>query len=456
MNLPSRPRYAVAKLVFITACLAVAPAVLAAAINGAIFTTTVDGQVVNGNNYDAKGDVYLMGGPTGAPCEAGKIDNGNYYFQVTSPSGGTLLSTDAIGDRGFSMLDGLITGYAGPHGQSVGPCGSDTVQLIPFSTTPNEGGVYKVWVTHQEDYALGSGRFGFVPGSTKTDNFRIKPHVVSRYGKINAYKFYDRNANGVWDGDENPLRNWTMTLMPPDPGTTKFTDVNGRAQFGGLNPDTYSVTEGVAGGTWVRSGTSVDGVPTANSPENPVTNLVLIAGETINVEFGNYCTCASNGRTLGFWSNRNGQAKLNDTTANPSMQPEFDLLNALHLRDAAGNDFDLLGATDAANYTAFRTWLLDGNAVNMAYMLSVQLAAMRLNVEAGFVKPDNFYIPSGGTIGELITDADDALAADGYTPDGDPNRALQEELKNYLDQLNNNATVVRAKPCAYKFYLPVY
>jgi hypothetical protein len=206
----------------------------------------------------------------------------------------------------------------------------------------------------------------------------------------------------------------------------------------------------------VRSGTSVDGVPTANSPENPVTNLVLIAGETINVEFGNYCTCPSKGRTPGFWSNSNGQAKLNDTVANPSMQPEFDLLNALHLRDAAGNDFDLLESTDAANYTAFRTWLLEGDAVNMAYMLSVQLAAMRLNVEAGFVNPDNFYIPSGGTIAELITDADDALAADGYTPDGDPNRALQEELKNYLDELNNNAIVVRAKPCAYKFYLPVY
>ena len=54
-----------------------------------------------------------------------------------------------------------------------------------------------------------------------------------------------------------------------------------------------------------------------------------------------------------------------------------------------------------------------------------------------------------------MTDANDALA-DGYTPDGDPNRALQEELKNYLDQLNNNATVVQAKPCPYKFYLPTY
>lgn len=433
--------------------------VSAAAINGAIFTTTADGQVVNGNNYATKGDVYLMGGPTHDPCEAGKIDNGNYYFQVTSPSGSTLLSTDGIVNRGFSMLDGLIVGYSGPHGHSVGPCGSDTVQLIPFSNTPNEGGVYKVWVTHQEDYAPGSGKHGFVPGNTKTDNFRIKPYVVSYTGTINAYKFYDKNANGVWDGDEIPLRNWLMTLTPPDPGTSKLTDSNGRAQFAALNPDTYSVTEGFFGGRWVQSGSSVDGVLTSNSPENPITNVVLHAGETINVEFGNYCTCPSRGKTLGYWSNQNGQAKLNDVDTQQAyatnMTREFGLLNDLHLRTATGDDFDLNPAnSDADNYAAFRAWLLAGNATNMAYMLSVQLATMQLNVEAGFVNPDNFYIPSGGTIAELITDANDALAADGYTPDGDPNRALQEELKNYLDQLNNGATVVMSKPCYYKFYLP--
>jgi hypothetical protein len=87
----------------------------------------------------------------------------------------------------------------------------------------------------------------------------------------------------------------------------------------------------------------------------------------------------------------------------------------------------------------------------MAYMLSVQLAAMRLNIEAGFVNPNNFYAPYGGTIHDLVADADAALAADGLTLSGDPNRALQEELKNYLDQLNNNATVVKYTPCHYSF-----
>ena len=49
------------------------------------------------------------------------------------------------------------------------------------------------------------------------------------------------------------------------------------------------------------------------------------------------------------------------------------------------------------SYAALRARLLAGNATNMAYMLSVQLATMQSNVEAGFGKPEYFYIPSGGT-----------------------------------------------------------
>ena len=88
----------------------------------------------------------------------------------------------------------------------------------------------------------------------------------------------------------------------------------------------------------------------------------------------------------------------------------------------------------------------------MAYMLSVHLAAMTLNVEAGLVNEDAFYIPFGGTIGDLLDDANAALGADPYTPSGDPNRDTQEELKNFLDQLNNNASVIPPTPCRRSFY----
>ncbi len=62
----------------------------------------------------------------------------------------------------------------------------------------------------------------------------------------------------------------------------------------------------------------------------------------------------------------------------------------------------------------------------MQYMLSVQMAAMVLNVEAGFVGPTSFVAGYGGTIDALVAAADAALA-DGSTA----TRSDMETLKNY-------------------------
>ena len=57
-----------------------ANAASATAISGAIFTTDQTGTVVDGNNYNAKADVYLDGGPNNAPgCNGGALENGDYY-----------------------------------------------------------------------------------------------------------------------------------------------------------------------------------------------------------------------------------------------------------------------------------------------------------------------------------------------------------------------------------------
>src|SRR5437899_3139516 len=70
----------------------------AAQISGAIFTTLSDGSEVNANIYSSKLEVYLDGGPgPGAPAQAASLPDGTYVFQVTDPSGKTLLSTDPAG-----------------------------------------------------------------------------------------------------------------------------------------------------------------------------------------------------------------------------------------------------------------------------------------------------------------------------------------------------------------------
>src|SRR5215472_9219196 len=80
-------------------------------VSGAIFTTIFDGSEVNVNQYASKDQVYLDGGPgPGAPTTAAGLPDGTYYFQVTDPSGKTLLSTDAIACREVTVSGGVITG----------------------------------------------------------------------------------------------------------------------------------------------------------------------------------------------------------------------------------------------------------------------------------------------------------------------------------------------------------
>jgi hypothetical protein len=165
----------------------------AAPVTGAIFTTNADGSFVNGNVYDKPTDVYLNGGPRpNAPCTAAGLPNGDYYFQVTDPSGSVLLSSDDISNRRVTVAGGVMTAYAGTHVQSIGQCNDITVQLFPYDPTTNPGGEYKVWMTPVTSYKAGFGFFGFIPQYSKTDNFKvIPPEVVTcPDGSV-----YDPNTN---------------------------------------------------------------------------------------------------------------------------------------------------------------------------------------------------------------------------------------------------------------------
>ena len=208
---------------------------------GAIFTTLADGSVVNGNIFDDKCDVYLDGGPgINAPAGAASLPDGDYYFQVTDPSGKVLLSTDPVENRQFNVSGGLITGVsgAGNHVEGVDvDHGAATIQLCPFDDTPNPGGVYKVWATRVSDFdgdpsivdnGYSPGYFhGFIPAFSKTDNFKVgdsnKP-----FASLTIIKFLDRNRNGLFDSDEE-AREWPVAVFDPF-GTqingTLFTTVN--------------------------------------------------------------------------------------------------------------------------------------------------------------------------------------------------------------------------------------
>jgi hypothetical protein len=175
----SKPKQAIklvaSGLAALALCLSVGAAV-AAPVTGAIFTTDVFGTFVDANIYNAKEDVFLNGGPRSpkAPCTAAGLPDGWYAFQVTDPSGQTVLSSSSepLSERTVFVSGGVITAYAGSHITGDGKCGSKTVELMPFYDTPNPGGEYKVWMA---PYNADGSFSGFVPSQSKTDNFKVVP-----------------------------------------------------------------------------------------------------------------------------------------------------------------------------------------------------------------------------------------------------------------------------------------
>jgi hypothetical protein len=387
-----------------------------APVTGAIFTTSSACDGTNVNIFTSKTDVYVDGGPA-HPGAAG-LPDGFYYIQVTEP-GGTLLGT-SVGSANPTPVH-VTNGDFDQCYQLEAVVIKASDSTPGYDDTTNGGGEYKVWVSPNSDFSNG-----------KTDNFKVKPEVPTT-GTLNVNKFYDANANGIND-DGQPITGWKIRITD-DLELFRFTPVSVI-----LAPDDYIVTEfDPAETNWLHT------------TLNPV-NVTIAAGDNKTVEFGNLCLGPGGGHTLGFWSNKNGQATMND---GGSLCPELTLLNNLYLRNGAGTRMNF-----TCDYTAFRNWLLSASATNMAYMLSAQLAAMELNVEAGFVNGNALVYAPGtnsanslgfATINSLMTEANAELTLHGTALAGDSWRSYQEALKNALDKANNNLTFVQPTPCPFTF-----
>ena len=184
--------------------------------------------------------------------------------------------------------------------------------------------------------------------------------------------------------------------------------------------------------------------------------IMLASGGSETRKFGNYCTSPSGGLTLGFWSNKNGNKLLTGNvngTGTTLLPAVMTLLNSCQLRNANGTVH-----TFTNSYSLFRTWLLGATATNMAYMLSAQLATLKLDLLPptgyGSVDGNAYDLCSSMIVNALITSAWDQLAMDGNTVAGNPTRIAQEMLKNCIDAINNNGAVVPVTPCSVSFPNP--
>ena len=162
------------------------------------------------------------------------------------------------------------------------------------------------------------------------------------------------------------------------------------------------------------------------------------------------CIRTPGGHTLGFWSNKNGQAL--ETSS------DFTGLTAFNLRNANGSNRDFTG-TLAANKTALNGWLLSANANNMANMLSAQMTATYLSTKHGFTDV-NVYVDGTRKVNAEIAYANSLLANPivggpfngqngSVTIASSALRAEQERVKNILDAINNNKSFVQPTPCCH-------
>ena len=264
-------------------------------------------------------------------------------------------------------------------------------------------------------------------------------------------KFYDLNTDGI-DNDGIPVQGWTISLSGTDQNTNPVGPINqatnaaGTTSFTGIVLGDYTVSEGNQTG-WVNTTpTSVNLNLTActNPAEIKFGNVCIGAGTTVAGTFG-----------VGYWTNKNGQSLITGAYLCE--------LNALCLRNANGSDFDpVAGCPTPSNAqvnngkNALKTWLQSATATNMSYMLSAQLAAMKLNVLKGYVNSSRLIYAPGtvsanaagfATVSAIMTEANKMLCANPVISSGNSLLAAAEALKNALDRANNNLNFVQAQPC---------
>jgi hypothetical protein len=219
---------------------------------------------VNCNNYAAKENVYISGGPIantfGAGCfyfsvlvpgfqNGGFIDGANGNLSDTTPSndsksnpseqgagGGDtaasrIFSVDGAGNVTYPATDPACTTSPAFHATGIQPkTGRLVIQMIPFNDTTNMGGVYiaAVCVVGATD-----------PSQCKFDAFRIKQNNTCTQScggnsTLTVCKFWDQNLDHTWNNDEPFIGFWPITATNVDGNGGQATQSTDNTVVGGL------------------------------------------------------------------------------------------------------------------------------------------------------------------------------------------------------------------------------
>lgn len=436
-----------------------------AQINGAVYTTDING--VAKDSFPTGPEVYLAGGPTpSAGCSGVGLADGLYYFQVTDPSGATLLSGDRLPDRVVRVVGGVFDSASSTHAVANGPCGSKVVQLFPFIRAPNGGGEYKAWLTPVASHVPGGPNFGFLSDKSKAAFFRLQSGPPVQEVAIEGTVYFDFDEDGVYDPGGSvdvPIPGWRVEI---DGVGVTFSDQDGHYAFI-RDEGTQHVLDSMAPAPGYVG--AVDG---RWAPTSPISVQVVAAAPVTTVDFGllYLINTPQFATSQQFWQSTGEQLLI------ASGQKWRRVINSLCLRDNFTVPFPPpdpdptiyevpeLGPFDDA-YDAFVRFLEAPSDHVLANKLSQEYAAANLNTSVGPLADKVVYIDR---FGDSVLVPFEVMAADTLMllcdplscntgPTGDP--AWVEKIKGCLSEwvgMNSSGKNVYTRDSAFPAFVSPY
>lgn len=276
-----------------------------------------------------------------------------------------------------------------------------------------------------------------------TFNYDPVTHLVELVYNTTGFcttAFYDANANGYMDWNENTGMEGVALDLSGKTNAVQYSGSDGKTCFTNLPPGEYTVKAVLPDGY----------LPTA--PETRNVNLT----RPDSAYFGMVCLGGADAKSTGFWIGKQGKAVF-DGLEQWQKYTLLSSLNYLNLRNADGTDFNPWSYDQPLSYERLRIWLQQANAKNMAYKLSAELATLKLNVATGIIGGDRMVYAPGIKYGwnnngfisvnDLIDYTNNLLAVNGKSFGGDAGRYQMESLKNLLEEINGDSRFVQLQPC---------
>ncbi len=240
---------------------------------------------------------------------------------------------------------------------------------------------------------------------------------------------------------------WVGNNPPPLTGSVNGTSFTGSTDYagqGGVVTVTLSTTATAA--SPVGKGYTITASLSGANADNYVIDPAASTAGTMYVVSLGPDPSGSGAQAVTFWDDK-GNAYL--VTAD-----DLSSLDLLNLVRQGG------GAFDPKNVQQLQSWLSTSPNATTSYQLAVQLAAMDLNVLAGYVQATDLVyagsllpyastsaitgLTDGGFIDvqNLMSAADAILGADPKALAGDPNQAYEAALTQVLQVVNSNTDFV--------------